>query len=434
MRWKRAAGWAAAALLVVAVLWFAGVGVWATRRLAEADRKWAATFGSLEDLRKKYPKVETNEVAKRVEELAKAAGFDLRATGPPTSGLSQSPADKAAADGREAVSEWINTQLERPDPSLESPPQAARDFLQERSETFAALEEVLLAGIRPQWALDKKSPAGERDTYEWAYYVWLQKALIGRALLAASEAQHAAGERTLEASWILREARSQRPDTLVQFLGIAVARLQVGALRKVDVEHEAWRQRLEALKPRSAMIDSIVLSELQILRKLREGGENLLSETEPNTGARRVFEFVLRPWYRLGGTDYSEALRAELAMLRDAPLSDRPSEEPPFGPARTTRELIANAILSTRNALSRADRLVVDAELTSKILEVKELRKKNGGRWPSAVPGIETCSFPGASWRYEVSPEGRMSIHLDRELASPYPRASLANPLFYSSN
>ncbi len=79
---------------------------------------------------------------------------------------------------------------------------------------------------------------------------------------------------------------------------------------------------------------------------------------------------------------------------------------------------LALAIPNIRNAFRRADRLVVDAELTSKILEAKALRRKNGGRWPKAIPGIEVSKFPGAFWRYEVSPEGRMSIAFSRELQS----------------
>ncbi len=75
----------------------------------------------------------------------------------------------------------------------------------------------------------------------------------------------------------------------------------------------------------------------------------------------------------------------------------------------------------TPQLLRSADRLVVDAELTSKILEAKRLRKENGGRWPAAIPGIETSHFPGASWRYEASPDGGgMSICVQPRVGLPY--------------
>ncbi len=434
MNWKRAAGWAAAALLILAVLWFGGVGLWASRRLAEADRQWATTFGSLEDLQKKYPKVETNETAKGVEELAKAAGYDLQEKVAPPDRASQTPVEKARSDARVAIAEWSEAQLRRPDVSLESPPQAARAFLQERSKSLAALEESLLAGPRPEWEFDENRPETGRDFRGWWNYMQLQKALIGRALLAGSEARHAAAQRALEASWILNEGVRKRPDVIAVLLGIAVSQRQVGALRKLDVEGKAWWERLEGLKPRSAMMEALVLSHLQRLKRFQEGGEDLLGGTESKSWGHWVSAFMTRPWNRLGEADYSEALCSELARLRDAPLSDRPSEEPSSGPPRTIREAISFAIPSTRNVFNRADRLVVDAELTAKILEVKELRKKNGGRWPAAAPGIESSKFPGASWRYEVSPDGRMTLSFSRDLESPYPTSRLALPLRFSSN
>jgi hypothetical protein len=416
MRWKRAAGWATVALIVVALLWFGGVGLWASRRCAEADRGWAASFGSLEDFRKKYPTVETNAAARRVDELAKAAGYDLQEKAAPPSGASQTPAEKARSDARAATADWSQAQLQRPDASLESPPEAARALLQERSKSLAMLEESLLAGPRPEWGFDVNHPEAGRDSRGWWNYMQLQKALIARALLATSETRQAAGARTLEASWILDEAVRKRPDVMAVFLGIGVSRLQVGALRKVDVEEMVWRQPLEALKPRGAMVDAFALSQLSTLKRRRGGSSESLGMTETNGAPSRIAALIARPWNRLAEADYSEAVCTELARLRDAPLSDTPSAVPPLGRTHTVRALIAMANPNTRNSFLRGDRLVVDAELTSKVLEAKRLRKANGGRWPVEIPGIETSALRNARWIYTVTPDGHASIELSRKL------------------
>jgi hypothetical protein len=97
--------------------------------------------------------------------------------------------------------------------------------------------------------------------------------------------------------------------------------------------------------------------------------------------------------------------------------------------------MLAMSMPNTRSSFLRADRLVVDAELTSKVLEAKGLRQ-NGGRWPAAIPGIETSRYPGAAWRYEASPDGgRRSIAFSRVLDSPYWKGGLKPlPLTFSSN
>ena len=55
-------------------------------------------------------------------------------------------------------------------------------------------------------------------------------------------------------------------------------------------------------------------------------------------------------------------------------------------------------------------------------------------RWPAAIPGIEVSRYPEASWRYDVSPEGHMSLAFSRELASPYGANVKSLPLAFRSN
>ena len=186
MRWKRAAGWAAAALLVVAVLWFGGVGFWASLRLAEADREWTAAFGSLEEFQKKYPKAETNASARRLEELAKAAGYDLQAKTASASGAvgeprRESPVGRPGWPSRNGAKPSYNVPIRRWNP----PPAGSSGLSSGTRDELAALEESLLAGPRPEWAFDVNHPEAGRDSRGWWNYMQLQKALIGRALLAA---------------------------------------------------------------------------------------------------------------------------------------------------------------------------------------------------------------------------------------------------------
>jgi hypothetical protein len=131
--------------------------------------------------------------------------------------------------------------------------------------------------------------------------------------------------------------------------------------------------------------------------------------------------------------EYSDAMRAFLVGLRGAPLSDHLPVWPSPEHWSVGQMVLAVAIPNIQNAFLRADRLVVDAELTAKVLEARRLRREGGGRWPAAIPGVESSRFPGASWRYEVSPDGGMSLAFSRELASPYGKGVTPLPLRFTS-
>ena len=225
-----------------------------------------------------------------------------------------------------------------------------------------------------------------------------------------------------------------RPETTPALLGIAIARLEVGVLRKVSVEESVWERRLTALNPRATLLDQIGLN--YRLNSLRTGW-NAVKNDADRSSFRPVRDFLERPWYRMEMADCSDRMRIELDRLRSSPLSDRSFEAEDAKKGWGLAHILASlAIPNIRNSFARADRLVVDAELTSKVLEAKRLRRENGGRWPVAIPGIEASHFPEASWRYEVSPDGgQMSIAFSRELASPYGQGGMKSlPLRFSSN
>ena len=67
------------------------------------------------------------------------------------------------------------------------------------------------------------------------------------------------------------------------------------------------------------------------------------------------------------------------------------------------------------NAVRRVDRLIVDTELTDRILKARILRAKLG-HWPSELPGAGESRLVNARWIYAVDPHERLAIALSREL------------------
>jgi hypothetical protein len=416
---RRVVVFSLAAVLLAAGLWVVGGNLWAARREDQCDRAWTATFGSLDDLKKKYPKRETNETAKKLEELTRGTVFDLtpvvRAIEPEEMRLG------AEWNRSQETVDFLSAQIAKPEASIDPPSEGAIRFLEEKRVALDAIESLLIAGPPPEWALDLSVPENDRRMPNGLGQIRLQRILTARALAAAHGGHNEAAARALEASWNLNESLRGRPEIIPALLSIAIARFQVGILRKVNVEEDVWGKRLETLDGRTVFLDADVI--LGVRPKFaRTWWRYVLEEYGEASWFRRAWQVLEAPAHRVANVEYSDLMRDELSHLRDAPLSDHFSEPPAPD-------------VYTRNSFLRADRLVVDAELTSKILQAKSLRRKNAGRWPAAIPGIEASRYPGASWRYEVSPDGGgMSIALSRELASPYPPDTKLLPLRFSSN
>jgi len=423
-----------AALLLLTALWVVGGNAWAARREEQCDRAWTATLGSLDDLKKKYPKRETNETAKKLEALSKDLGFDLapavRAAGSVSRRLT--PAEEKRG---QTINDYVSAQISRPDASIDVPPEELSRFFEQKKVALDAIESLLVAGPPPEWAFDVSVPESDRPIPNGLGQIRLQRTLMARTLAAARGGNNEAAARALEASWNLNESLRSRPEIIPALIGIAVARLEVGVLRKVNVEENLWRKRLPTLDGRTALLDAHVLGHRPI--SASNWWRYVLEEYGKTSWLRRAWHVLEAPAHRVAMAEYSELMREEFAQLRAAPLSDHFSEPPNPDGRSAAHIMFAMSLPNNRNSFLRADRLVVDAELTSKILEAKQLRKENGGRWPAAVPGIEASRYPGASWRYEVSPDGgRMSIAFSRELASPYGEGGPLKPLplSFSSN
>jgi hypothetical protein len=72
------------------------------------------------------------------------------------------------------------------------------------------------------------------------------------------------------------------------------------------------------------------------------------------------------------------------------------------------------------SVLARLARLDLDLELTAKLLDLRESRRRAGGEWPVSPKSIgDSRACPQVRWIYEVGSDGEMSIALDREKTWP---------------
>jgi hypothetical protein len=420
---RRVVVFSLAALLLLAVVWVVGGNMWAAHREERCDRAWTATFGSLEDLKKKYPTRATNETAMKLEELTRGTVFDLT---PVVGSVERGRHPGSGWNRSQGAVDFLLAQIAKPEAAIDPPGEEAIRFLEEKRAVVDAIETLLTAGPPPEWALDVSIPAEERRMPNVLGQIRIQRILLARALAAAQGGRTNASARSLEASWNLNESIRGRPETIPALIGIAVARLEVGALRKIDVPRDNWAPRLAAMGIRARLVDAIVFNHSRLTnsaaryRRLRPAGVGWW--------AHNFASLVEEPRDRLADADYDEAFRRALAGLRDEPAFRNEEPETPPGKSATGVK-ISIVIPNLRNSFQRADQLALEAELTGKILRVKEVRRARGA-WPDPSPEIASSRFPGFSWSYAVANDA-MTISLAGQL--PKPPSPLVLPTSFSS-
>lgn len=416
-----AAGFAAAAALAGAWIFFGNT--YAARRERDAARALEKTFGPRAAMAARYAAAETNAEARRAEELGKAVGYDL--TRKP-----RGPRDANSGGGfsekeRAAIGDYVTAQLVRPDDSVDAPSTEVAAILEEHRVPLTTFEETLSSGPSPRWASHPSASREDVSTPNLLGHMQMQRLLAADALAVAARGDSTAASRALEAAWKLNEALVVRPEIVSHLIAMAAARLQSGVLRKIPASPEVWGPRLAAMGSRAPLVDALVLEQgdpREFVSRIRS------SSREADDGEPRFVTWLREPAERIWGAEYSESWGREIAKLRDAPAFEPPKAgtESPRG---TTEIILAIAIPNLRNSFERADRLALDAELTGKILRMKETRRLRGA-WPQPSPEIASSRFPGLSWNYGV--DGRsLTLSLAREL--PEAKMPFVLPTSFSS-
>ena len=423
-----------AALAAIALLWFFGGPMLARSREAEAERAWVQSFGTFEELLKRYPRTATNDTTRQLAQLAKRLGLDLGAKTPDAQSslaVSTKPRQDEFAEGRHSVSEFLMVELRKPEADVAPVPPRARDFLAAHGEDLRAIEEELLEAEPPRWDYDTGSASYVRSQAipDTSALIALQRVLLARALAAQAVGDGASAERSLEASWKLNQELRRIPDSLCQIVARGAASWQLGAIRKIPVDAKAWRGRLSEHDYKRSQLDSELFHSWPSPKKFR-AFEDLEKRLEPG-GLKRLRDRFLQPYGSLVWSQVTEGTRKDLVAIRDAHVvRDWPQRKPKWYSASAI--LLSISLPGTHSMFRRVDEYLLDAELTDKVLRARELRAENGNRWPVSIPGIEETRASDARWIYSVAPNGVVTIQLSQELFKD--RGGFQLPLCFSSS
>jgi hypothetical protein len=411
--------WISLALAGGAVLlWLVGGNAYARYRERQVERAWVQSFGALRKSLGRYPKSTTNETARRLETLAEPLGLDLAPKAEEVSSADTravpKPGQKESEEEWQAVSRYLTSQLEKPEAGIVRPPKAVETFFAAHGRDLRALATELATSPVPRWDFDPSIFPSHQPIPSLRALIRLQRALLAGGLVDPAGNNLGAPGQTLEASWRLNQALSEMPQLTSQLIAIAIARMQVGALRKVEVDASLWRARLAEHDFKRSVLDTQLLAQWPVPERYRQL-EEIESRSEKNLG-KRMQALFLRPWQDIVWSEVTEKMRLAYLRIQDAPLSDETLAERKGAAWSAAEILLSIQMPNLLESFRRVDRFVLDAELTGKILQARQLRLQNGSKeWPAEIPGIEVSRFPGAKWIYSISPNGTMSLSLSKE-------------------
>ncbi|MBW4497991.1 MAG: hypothetical protein KME26_34005 [Oscillatoria princeps RMCB-10] len=378
---------------------------------------------------RKYPKTEDSASAVKLHELSSRIGYKLIVSAKDKDKINVSDADgKAFREIQADLSKYITAQVERPTDEIDVPPEKLRRYLKSKELVLAAIRTHLLNSEVPRWATDtslieKADIDQPLVSYLDAVNIKNLQQLLALDILEKNRlGQTKPMLESLEVSWKLNQ--SLRNTIIPRGNSVITASIHAGVMRKLNGLPPEWQQRLlehDYRKSTLTYLEGGVFFSYQFLKNanLRQ----IYFYYSPTTEYREnKFFILLRPLIWLGplGNTYWRLAAIDTAKVGREMSAKLSGENVCSFEMDSTSEKLAWWNLFGKLAIPdfayewrKPGRLMLELEMTQKILQAKELAAKQG-KWPQSLPGLESSVCAGYTWIYKVSPDGTMSISLSQ--------------------
>jgi hypothetical protein len=359
----------------------------------------------------KYPKTEDSASAVKLKELASQLGLKLIVSAKEKDKINVSDADeKAFKDIQVELAKYIDDQNKRATDEVDVPPEKLRRYLKSKEAVLAAIRTHVLKSEVPRWATDL-SWIEIGDT-EYPQPSYLSATNLQRLLALDILEKNRLGQtkpmlESLEVSWKLNQSLRNSPILIGQLVSVITARIHAGVMRKLNGLPPEWQQRLLEHDYRKSLLTSLEGQAFLVYTAIRR---TPLSEW--GLGGIIFLEPAVGTYHRWGAIDTIKVNREIYAQL--------PRENVCSFDTDSTSQKLAwwnpdrNSLYPSLASMWRKPgRLMLELEMTQKIMQAKELAAKPG-KWPQSLPDLESSICAGYKWIYKVSPDGTMSISLSQ--------------------
>lgn len=342
-----------------------------------------------------------NAAAEELERLSLALGLDP---------YGESADEHPLKEDRDAYLQaafgtWLDSQIKTSDDSIGSPPPRLADFLEKRQSSVWRVV-TLLGREVPEWGFDSREVLS-RPMPQLFLVMSLSRVLLAAALVEERAGRHIQAADLLEGSWSLYESVASSPDQVFQLIGLAVLKLQAGVLRKLSEPAYGWLERLSSETLKEQMLESLQNEPLALMAT-----RQVVPADDPWV---RGWQAVADGLRKLSACEISH--RSDEEIWKPATDAFRKWNEAGGDPSGEIVHEIAQP--NQTNSLRRLARLMVDRELTAKILQLRiERAAARPNRWPEKFFGADSRVCPGATYEYR-STGPSMSVRFTGSVATP---------------
>lgn len=358
---------------------------------------WRAEFGDPAAMLSAFPRAGDDARATELAEVSRGLAIEFARLGPRTDALISNVALRNQEPFR-SIGKYGDQVLASPHGAIDPPPAVVATFRETQKDRIEKVVALLADGPPPRWEMDEalgpRAPVPNLQAI-----LQLHRVLVAEALIRAQANDADGAARALLACWNLGRSLRDRPEELTQLVAISLGRRHAGLARTLSVPPEEWLDRLAEHDDRASMLKALVMGASGSFEELPKGSS--------------AFE-------RASRADFLNLERKALVRLRDSGIAELPTRKEMENPEPEPEALSAGAILASivlpnrTHSWNQVDRLIVETEMTEKVLQLKKLRA-DLGRWPSPVAGIESSRAFAGRWIYSVNENGRMSLAFSDE-------------------
>ncbi len=365
-----------------------------------------------------FPKTEDNQTAQQLKELTAAQlGITLIDRSEDSFPISEDQ-KKAFENIRVPLRDYLISQEQSSSNFFRPVPVNFREYLDQNAEKLKAIRTLLLENESPRWGTDMSWISKGDPSYQLPSYIGfadLQNLFAIDILYKQEQGKTTEVQEALEAAWKLGQSLKNDPSLIGQVVNAITIRTQMGVMRKLDGLPTAWQQRLLEHDYRQSLLQSLA-GELLYGKSVYQRSIN-----SPETATEEENKYFADAYSNLGWSEWSEPMRQNFLRWEgivvyqmnkqvNTVLAQENVCSFSFDSLRSIMEPTYGDLVGIHSWVhgrwTRAGRMMIDLELTQKILQMKEI-----GSSPQSISNIPSTICPNANWVYQ-STDGTRSIAL----------------------
>ncbi len=286
-----------------------------------------------------------------------------------------------------------------------------QQFLDKNQIPIIEIQDYILISEKPTWNYNLQEMFNNPLNYQLPHLVGilnLQKIFMLKILSDYHQGNMPEVNQTLEVSLKINQSIQSQPDLISQLVSLIVTEYQLGILRQIKDLAPQWETKLinYSYNYQEGILNAIKIESLMI------GSPFYLGEESSNI----IFNLFEKPYWQIMAQDTAQRMKNSFTELQNqdicsANLTELETQLQDF-PWWNIHADIATPNFSKQ--WLRGGTVMLDLELTQKILQTEVIKQKTG-QYPDSLPNLNSQICPEQKWQYQKT-NNQVTLNFSQEL------------------